>query len=68
MITDTCEELRELFPDAVLHYETKEEFDECVRRVAEDYEAIRMKAQEAMAADSERIFFWGKGRTTDRDC
>lgn len=45
VITDTCEELRELFPDAVLHYETKEEFDECVRRVAEDYEAIRMKAQ-----------------------
>lgn len=46
VITDTCEELRELFPDAVLHYETKEEFEECVRKIQRDYPAIRKKVLE----------------------
>ena len=32
VISDTCPELKELFPDAVLHYETKEEFDNCIKK------------------------------------
>lgn len=46
VITDTCQELRELFPDAVLYYETKEEFDKCVQRIEQDYPAIRAKVRE----------------------
>lgn len=43
VITDTCDELREIFPDAVLHYETKEEFMDCVARLNNDYDAIKEK-------------------------
>lgn len=46
VISDTCPELKELFPDAVLHYETKEEFDDCIRKVEQDYDAIRLKVRE----------------------
>lgn len=45
VITDTCQELKELFPDAVLHYKTKEDFDECVRRIEHDYTKIRLKVE-----------------------
>ena len=57
VITDTCEELRELFPDAVLHYETREEFDECVRRMEQDYEAIRAKVREQWPLIQEKYSF-----------
>ena len=43
VISDTCEELREIFPDAVLHYRNKEEFDACVRQVENNYDEIRRR-------------------------
>lgn len=46
VISDTCEELREIFPEAVLHYETREEFEECVKRIETDYEGVRAKVRE----------------------
>ena len=41
VITDTCPELKEIFPDAVLHYSDRMEFEKCVRRIDEDYDAVR---------------------------
>jgi len=46
VISDTCEELREIFPEAVLHYETREEFEECIKRIETDYEGVRAKVRE----------------------
>lgn len=46
VISDTCEELREIFPEAVLHYETREEFEECIKRIETDYERVRAKVRE----------------------
>ena len=41
VISDVCQELRDIFPDAVLYYSNKEEFRECVRQIEENYEEIR---------------------------
>lgn len=38
--------MKEIFPDAVLYYDTKEEFDACVKKVENDYEAVKAKALE----------------------
>ena len=46
VISDTCQELKELFPEAVLHYETKEEFDNCIKKVEHNYDTIRWKVKE----------------------
>lgn len=46
VISDGCEEMKEIFPDAVLYYDTKEEFDACVKKVENDYEAVKAKALE----------------------
>ena len=32
VISDGCEEMKEIFPDAVLYYDTKEEFDACIQK------------------------------------
>ncbi len=41
VISDTCDELREIFPDAVLHYSTREEYEACIRRIREEYPAVK---------------------------
>ena len=41
VISDTCDELREIFPKAVLHYSTREEYEACVRRIRDDYPAVK---------------------------
>ena len=46
VISDSFDELRELFPDAVLHYTNEQEFKECIRRVNEDYDGIQKRAAE----------------------
>ena len=46
VISDGCEEMKEIFPDAVLYYDTKEEFDACIKKVENDYEAGKAKALE----------------------
>ena len=46
VISDGCEEMKEIFPDAVLYYDTKEEFDACIQKVENDYESVKAKAME----------------------
>lgn len=46
VISDGCEEMKEIFPDAVLYYDTKEEFDACIKKVENDYETVKVKALE----------------------
>lgn len=41
VISDGCEELKEIFPEAVLYYSSREEFEACVQRVEEDYAAVK---------------------------
>ena len=46
VISDGCEEMKEIFPDAVLYYSNKEEFDACVQKMESNYDAIKAKALE----------------------
>lgn len=41
VISDCCEELKDIFPDAVLYYETRDDFDRCVDRIEKDYDNVR---------------------------
>ena len=46
VISDGCPEMKEIFPDAVLYYETKEEFDACVQKAEKEYPSLKEKALE----------------------
>lgn len=46
VISDVCDELREIFPDAVLYYETKEDFEECIRKIETDYDSVKEKVNQ----------------------
>lgn len=46
VISDCFEELKQIFPDAVLYYHNKEEFHRCVRQIEENYDEIKKKVQE----------------------
>jgi len=41
VISDTFDELRELFPTAVLHFTTRAEFTACVEKLRDDYESVK---------------------------
>lgn len=41
VISDGCEELKEIFPEAVLYYSSREEFEACVERIEKDYDAVK---------------------------
>ena len=43
VISDTFDELKDLFPDAVLHYTTRAQFHDCVEQLRTDYESVRAK-------------------------
>ncbi|MDO4632283.1 MAG: glycosyltransferase [Eubacteriales bacterium] len=43
VITDVCDELREIFPTGLLYYENEEEFRACVREIEENYEEVKAK-------------------------
>ena len=38
--------MKEIFPDAVLYYENKKEFEACVEQVEKDYDSLKAKALE----------------------
>lgn len=44
VISDGCAEMKEIFPDAVLYYSNKEEFDACVKKLEQDYDAVKARA------------------------
>lgn len=46
VISDGCPEMKEIFPDAVLYYEDQQSFDECVRKIENNYDEIKKKALE----------------------
>lgn len=46
VISDGSEELREIFPDAVLYYSNREEFDACVEQIENDYDKVKRKVLE----------------------
>ncbi len=41
VISDGCEELKEIFPEAVLYYSSREEFEACLQRIEKDYDAVK---------------------------
>lgn len=43
VISDSCDELKEIFPEAVLYYETKEDFDRCIQTLESDYSAVKAR-------------------------
>ena len=43
VISDCCDELQEIFPDAVLYYNNKEEFDQCVKEIENHYDEVKAK-------------------------
>lgn len=43
VISDGSPEMKEIFPDAVLYYDTKEEFEECMKKIERDYDSIKEK-------------------------
>lgn len=47
VISDGCEEMRKLFPGAVLCYKDREEFDACVLQVETDYEKVHQAVLDA---------------------
>ena len=57
VISDGCEEMKEIFPDAVLYYDTKEEFDACVKKVENDYEDRKSKSPGTVRYDQKEYSF-----------
>ena len=46
VISDGCDEMKEIFPEAVLYYCNKEEFQACIEKMEKDYDAVKAKALE----------------------
>ena len=46
VISDGCDEMKEIFPEAVLYYSNKEEFQACIDKMENDYPAVKAKALE----------------------
>ena len=43
VISDVSDELKEIFPDAVLYYRNEEEFRACAEKIKNDYEEVKEK-------------------------
>ena len=46
VVSDGCPEMKEIFPDAVLYYENREEFENCIHKVETEYDSLKAKALE----------------------
>lgn len=57
VISDVCDELREIFPDAVLYYSNQEEFRDCVRQIETDYEEIKRRVLQQQRLIKEQFSF-----------
>lgn len=62
VISDSCEELRNIFPDAVLYYETKEDFDRCIRTLETDYASVKEKVLAQWPLIKEKYSFEARAR------
>ncbi len=45
VISDRCSELAEIFPDAVLYYDSEETFLSCCRQIDEEYDRIKAEVE-----------------------
>ena len=62
VISDCCDELKEIFPDAVLYYETKEDFDKCIYTLETDYASVKKKVAEQWPLINEKYSFETRAR------
>ena len=62
VISDCCEELKEIFPDAVLYYSSQEEFDACVKNLEENYDSIKAKVDAQWPMIKEKYSFEARAK------
>ena len=62
VISDCCDELREIFPDAVLYYSNQEEFQKCVAQLENDYDAIKARVDAQWPMIKEKYSFEARAR------
>ena len=62
VISDCCDELREIFPEAVLYYSNKEEFHQCVKEIENNYEEVKAKVDEQWPVIKEKYSFETRAR------
>ena len=62
VISDYCEELKEIFPDAVLYYNNKEEFDDCIMQLETHYDEIKEKVAKQWPLIREQYSFEARAR------
>lgn len=62
VISDCCDELQEIFPDAVLYYNTKEDFDKCIETLENNYDEIRARAAAQWPMIREKFSFETRAR------
>lgn len=62
VISDTSQELRDIFPEAVLHYSNKEEFRECVRQIEENYDEVKQRVLEQWDLIKEQYSFEARAK------
>ncbi len=62
VISDCCDELREIFPDAVLYYSNKEEFDQCVKEIETHYDDVKARVDAQWPMIKEKYSFEARAR------
>ena len=62
MISDYCDELKEIFPDAVLYYETKEDFDQCIQTLENNYSEVKAKVAAQWPLIQEQFSFEARAK------
>ena len=62
VISDCCDELREIFPDAVLYYSNQEEFQKCVAQLENDYDAIKARVDAQWPMIKEKYSFEARAK------
>ena len=62
VISDCCDELREIFPDAVLYYSNKEEFDQCLKEIETHYDEVKARVDAQWPMIKEKYSFEARAR------
>lgn len=62
VISDGCDELKEIFPEAVLYYSSREEFEACVQRIEEDYDSVKACVRKQWKMIDEEYSFKARAR------
>ena len=62
VISDCCDELLDIFPDAVLYYSNQEEFRKCVAQLENDYDAIKARVDAQWPMIKEKYSFEARAK------